>query len=85
MENLKDLGIVDIHEPKETGSSDIGNVSHKAATIHPYLSISNCPFTGHSVEMASATVTDLAHERLLTGALALAYTGLDILEKKVEL
>ena len=35
MENLKALGIEDIHGPKETGSSDIGNVSHKTATIHP--------------------------------------------------
>lgn len=85
MENLKALGIEDIHGPKETGSSDIGNVSHKTATIHPYLSISNCPLTGHSVEMANATITDLAHERLLTGALALAFTGLDVLNKKVEL
>ena len=64
MENLKALGIEDIHGPKETGSSDIGNVSHKTATIHPYLSISNCPLTGHSVQMANATITDLAHERL---------------------
>lgn len=85
MENLKALGIEDIHGPKETGSSDIGNVSHKTATIHPYLSISNCPLTGHSVQMANATITDLAHERLLTGALALAFTGLDVLNKKVEL
>jgi len=35
--------------------------------------------------MANATITDLAHERLLTGALALAFTGLDVLNKKVEL
>ena len=33
----------------------------------------------------NATITDLAHERLLTGALALAFTGLDVLNKKVEL
>ena len=83
--NLKELGITEIASGKETGSSDIGNVSHKTATIHPYLSISNCELTSHSVELANATITDFAHERLLTGTLALAYTGLDVLTKKVQL
>lgn len=83
--NLKALGVENIQGPKDTGSSDIGNVSHKTATIHPYLSISDCDITSHSVEMAEATITDLAHERLLTGTLALAFTGFDVLSNRVEL
>ncbi|MGL5560454.1 MAG: M20 family metallopeptidase [Paraclostridium dentum] len=84
-ENLRTLGIKDIYAPKDTGSSDIGNVSHKTPTIHPYIGISNCNVTGHSVNMADATITPFAHERLLIGTLALAYTGYDVLMSKVNL
>lgn len=84
-ENLRTLGIKDICEAKDTGSSDIGNVSHKTPTIHPYIGISNCSVTGHSINMADATITPFAHERLLIGTLALAYTGYDVLIKKVDL
>ncbi|OSB12384.1 M20 family metallopeptidase [Paraclostridium bifermentans] len=84
-ENLKTLGIKDIYEARDTGSSDIGNVSHKTPTIHPYIGISNCNVTGHSVNMADATITPFAHERLLIGTLALAYTGYDVLTNKVNL
>lgn len=84
-ENLRTRGIKDICEAKDTGSSDIGNVSHKTPTIHPYIGISNCSVTGHSINMADATITPFAHERLLIGTLALAYTGYDVLIKKVDL
>lgn len=83
--NLRKLGVKDIYEAKDTGSSDIGNVSHKTPTIHPYIGISNCNVTGHSVNMADATITSFAHERLLIGTLALAYTGYDVLMNKVNL
>lgn len=83
--NLRKLGVKDIYEAKDTGSSDIGNVSHKTPTIHPYIGISNCNVTGHSVNMADATITPFAHERLLIGTLALAYTGYDVLMNKVNL
>lgn len=84
-ENLRMLGIKDIYTAKDTGSSDIGNVSHKTPTIHPYIGISNCNVTGHSVNMADATITPFAHERLLIGTLALVYTGYDVLMNKVNL
>ncbi len=83
--NLRELGITDIKEKKSAGSSDIGNVSHITPTIHPYISISNCHITGHSREMAEATVTSLGHERLLIGTLALAYTGYDVLKSHINL
>lgn len=83
--NLRTLGIKDIYEAKDTGSSDIGNVSHKTPTIHPYIGISNFNVTGHSVNMADATITPFAHERLLIGTLALVYTGYDVLMNKVNL
>lgn len=85
IKNLRKLGVKDIYEAKDTGSSDIGNVSHKTPTIHPYIGISNCNVIGHSVSMADATITPFAHERLLIGTLALAYTGYDVLMNKVNL
>lgn len=84
-ENLKALGITDIKESRQSGSSDIGNVSHRTPTIHPFIGITSCSVTSHTVEMADATTTKLGHERLLTGALALAYTGYDVLTSKVDL
>ena len=84
-ENLRILGIEDIEENEDFGSSDIGNVSHIVPTIHPNIGISNCRVIGHSREMAGATISELGHERLLIGTLALAYTGYDVLTNKVEL
>ena len=84
-ENMKALGITEFEEDKTFGSSDIGNVSHIVPTIHPTIGISNCSVISHSREMADATISDLGHERLLIGTLALAYTGYDVLTKQVEL
>ena len=84
--NLRELGITDIKEAKATGgSSDIGNVSYVAPTIHPYIGITDCPMVGHSVEMAKATTTSKAHDRLLIAALAMAYTGYDVIVKNESL
>ena len=84
--NLRELGITDIKEAKATGgSSDIGNVSHVAPTIHPYIGITDCPMVGHSVEMANATITSKAHDRLLIAALAMAYTGYDVIVRNESL
>ena len=84
-ENLRALGITDIGEGICFGSSDIGNVSHITPTIHPMIGITSCFVRAHSKELADATVSDLGHERLVIGALALAYTGYDVLMNKVDL
>ena len=84
--NLRELGITDIKEAKSTGGSrDLGNVSHIAPTIHPYIGITDCPIVGHSVEMANATTTSKAHDRLLIAALAMAYTGHDVIVRNESL
>lgn len=84
--NLRELGITDIKEAKATGgSSDIGNVSYVAPTIHPYIGITDCPMVGHSIEMANATTTSKAHDRLLIAALAMAYTGHDVIVRNESL
>ena len=85
-ENLRQLGITDIHPAKkETGSVDIGNISNICPTIHPYIGIGDCKIVGHSQQMVDATVTSLAHERLVIAALALAYTGYDVLSESIKL
>ena len=84
-ENLRALGITDIGERESFGSSDIGNVSHRTATIHPMLGITQCYVRAHSRELADATISDFGHERLIIGTLALAYTGYDVLTNKVDL
>ena len=84
-ENLKALGITEFEEDATFGSSDIGNVSHIVPTIHPTIGICDSSVISHSREMADATISELGHERLITGTLALAYTGYDVLTKKIEL
>ena len=84
-ENLRALGITDIGEGICFGSSDIGNVSHITPTIHPMIGITSCFVRAHSKELADATVSDFGHDRLVIGALALAYTGYDVLMNKVDL
>ena len=68
-ENIRSLGIKEIHPHKSsTGSVDIGNISTICPTIHPYIGIADCEITGHSQQMVDATVTDLAHDRLVIAA-----------------
>ena len=40
---------------------------------------------GHSIEMANATTTSKAHDRLLIAALAMAYTGHDVIVRNESL
>jgi amidohydrolase len=81
--NLKHLGITNIHPPRTShGSIDMGNVSHVVPAIHPYISISNTPLSGHTVEFRDATLTDTAHTTLAAGASALALTGYDVMTNK---
>ena len=85
-ENLRSLGITEIHKHRKgTGSVDIGNISNVCPTIHPYIGIADCEITGHSQQMVDATVTDFAHDRLITAAVALAYTGYDVLSGAIKL
>lgn len=83
-DNLRLLGVTDIKAgERSAGSSDIGNVSHVTPTIHPYIGLSDCELVGHSRELARATTTDFAHERLMAATMALAYTGCDVLTQDI--
>lgn len=80
--NLKESGIIDISDIKNTESGlSLGNVSHRIPCIQPYISIienkSNIKYA--SPEFAAATISEYAHSNVMKAAQALAFTGFDII------
>lgn len=71
---------VEVLGPQEAdGSTDVGNVSHVAPTIHPNLGI-GCGIMAHTPDFAAAAGSDYAQERLLVGAKAMVMTAIDLLD-----
>jgi metal-dependent amidase/aminoacylase/carboxypeptidase family protein len=60
------------------GSTDMGNVSLALPSIHPMIGIDSLPATNHQPEFAAHCVTAAADQALLHGALALAWTAIDL-------
>lgn len=65
---------------KTSGSTDMGNVSHVVPSIHPMLSLDCDPAVNHQREFADATLTDKGKETIREGALAMAWTVIDLAE-----
>jgi amidohydrolase len=61
------------------GSTDMGNVTTLVPGIHPFLSITDGPVPGHSIEFTEAAKTPKALETMRLAAKALAMTALDVL------
>jgi len=82
-ENLETLGwtFADVNPSKGIGSTDMGDVSHVAPAIHPYLSIGPEDLVGHSTEFVEAAVSEQAFDSMVDAAKALAATGVDLLLK----
>lgn len=81
--NLKDTGVEEIYEPRESfGSIDAGNVSQVCSAIHPTFDITGREVPGHTREFRDATLTDYAHENMKKTIKALATTGKEIIENK---
>ncbi len=82
--NLKEIGGIDATPPRDSGSSDIGDVSQRCPAIHPYFNISEKGgIVAHSKEMAIETQTEYAKNSMIMIAKVLAATGLDILTDPV--
>lgn len=65
-------------ETRPTGSTDMGNVSRVIPSIHPMIGIHSLPAVNHQPEFAAHCVTDAADKALIDGALAMAWTCIDM-------
>ncbi len=68
-------------ESKTSGSTDMGNVSYEVPSIHPMLGIDCAPAVNHQREFAAATLTPKGMETIRDGALAMAWTTIDLAEQ----
>ncbi len=60
-----------------SGSTDMGNVSHRVPSIHPMIAAAPAHVTIHNAEFASWARSELGDRAALDGAKALAMTALD--------
>jgi hypothetical protein len=56
----------------------MGNVSLALPSIHPRIGINSLPATNHQPEFAAHCVTAAADQALVDGALAMAWTAIDL-------
>jgi len=66
-------------EDKEMGSTDVGNVSSRAPTLHPTLAIPGNDAACHSPGFVLAAGSDAGMETMLLAVQALALTGVEVL------
>jgi amidohydrolase len=60
------------------GSTDMGNVSVTIPSIHPTIGIESYPAVNHQPEFAAHCVTPAADRAVVDGAVALAWTAIDM-------
>ena len=65
-------------ETRPTGSTDMGNVSLTMPSIHPMIGIHSLPAVNHQPEFAAHCITAAADKALADGALAMAWTCIDL-------
>ncbi len=71
-------------ETRPSGSTDMGNVSRVIPSIHPMIGINSLPAVNHQPEFARHCVTEHADKALCDGALAMAWTCIDLAQRGVE-
>jgi amidohydrolase len=62
-----------------TGSTDLGNLSHRMPAIHPMIAVSEPTVALHTVEFAAAACSPAGDRAVRDGALGLALTAVDYL------
>jgi amidohydrolase len=79
--NLMAMGISEdeIQTGKDHGSVDLGNVSRKCPTIHPYIKVTDEKHLLHTKEFRDLAMTDRAFEGMLLGAKVLAHTAYEVI------
>lgn len=80
-EKYQELGLTDIHPVEEIagGSTDVGAVSYRCPTIQGNIKICGEEVSGHTVEMAQATISEAGKNGLIKAAQGLSLTILDLL------
>jgi amidohydrolase len=63
---------------RAAASTDMGNVSLAIPSIHPFIGIASLPAVNHQPEFAAHCVTDAADRAIADGALAMAWTAIDL-------
>ncbi len=63
---------------KKTASTDMGNVSLAIPSIQPMIGIQSLPAVNHQPEFAAQCVTAAADQAIYDGALAMAWTAIDL-------
>jgi amidohydrolase len=61
-----------------TASTDMGNVSQVIPSIHPMIGINSLPAVNHQPEFTAKCVTADADKAVMDGALAMAWTIIDV-------
>jgi metal-dependent amidase/aminoacylase/carboxypeptidase family protein len=65
------------------GSTDMGNVSHVVPAIHPMIGMDTKGAVNHQPEFAAHTITPDGEKAMRDGALAMAWTIVDIAEQRL--
>ena len=73
--SFPDLGVL---LERAAASTDMGNVSHALPSIHPMIGIGSLPAVNHQPEFTAHCVTAAADQAVADGALALAWTAVDV-------
>lgn len=66
--------------PATSGSTDMGNVSQVVPSIHPMIDLHCYPTVNHQAEFAAHTITPDGTKAIRDGALAMAWTIIDLAE-----
>jgi amidohydrolase len=63
---------------RAAGSTDMGNVSLALPAIHPAIGLASLPAVNHQPEFAAHCATPIADQAVVDGALAMAWTCVDL-------
>jgi len=77
----RDFDVDPVAATMNRASTDMGNVSQLVGAIHPYIGVGG-DASNHQPEFAQACIGEIAEQTLRDGALALAWTALDVAQRR---
>jgi amidohydrolase len=77
--NLKALGRTTVEGPRvNQGSLDMGNVSYRCPSIHPFVAICGPEIASHTRDFGEASISPVGERALLDSVKAMAMTAVDL-------